>query len=684
MKRVEKENHKKPVVSIEIPSDDEFEKSIANLDEVPKSPPAPIKVKTSPDPKKNIANGTAKAELVKTPVAKKPPSSAKKSAKKEKEPIDLESSVQMDEDRHEKKQMVAAMYQKYKNRANCLNHGSKEIPKGRPDCLAGKIFLVTGILESLERGEAEDLIKEYGGKISSGVTKKLNFMVVGEEAGPSKLTKAEDYGVKILSEDDLLDMIRGGPAAEKKPVKEVKKEKSESPVKKEKKRVKEEPPSQDEEEFKTFSVKKKVKKEDPEPQPCTSATATTAGTAEKPSCDLRNVAWVDKYKPTNIKQIIGQQGPSSNTSKLLHWLQKWHSNHDGKKKLTKPSPWAKNDDGGYFKAALLSGPPGIGKTTTATLVCKELGYDTVEFNASDTRSKRLLKEQVSEILKNKSLFGYATGKESGTSSKQVLLMDEVDGMAGNEDRGGMAELIALIKDSSIPIICMCNDRNHQKMRSLVNYCFDLRFQRPRMEQIKGAMMSVCFKEQMKVDPKAVEEIISASNNDIRQTINYLAMLSAGKDMPQKAGEDKANVMKKDLKVGPWEVVRKVFSADEHKRMSIHDKADLFFQDYSMGPLFVQENYLQVTPAGPKDDVMFKVAKAASSLSRGDLIERRIRSNNNWSVLPVQAMFSSVIPGEFMAGQVTGQINFPGWLGKNSKRTKRSRMAQEIHDHTRVA
>lgn len=63
-------------------------------------------------------------------------------------------------------------------------------------------------------------------------------------------------------------------------------------------------------------------------------------------------------------------------------------------------------------------------------------------------------------------------------------MDEVDGMAGNEDRGGMQELIGLIKNSNVPIICMCNDRNSQKMRSLVNYCYDLRFSRPRVEQIK--------------------------------------------------------------------------------------------------------------------------------------------------------------------------------------------------------
>lgn len=63
-------------------------------------------------------------------------------------------------------------------------------------------------------------------------------------------------------------------------------------------------------------------------------------------------------------------------------------------------------------------------------------------------------------------------------------MDEVDGMAGNEDRGGLQELVQLIKTSRIPIICICNDRNSPKMRTLAGYCFDLRFQRPRLEQIK--------------------------------------------------------------------------------------------------------------------------------------------------------------------------------------------------------
>ena len=93
-----------------------------------------------------------------------------------------------------------------------------------------------------------------------------------------------------------------------------------------------------------------------------------------------------------------------------------------------------NKDPSVFKSVLLSGPPGIGKTTTATLVCKELGLSYVELNASSTRSKNSLQESISELLTNYTLAG---GTERDKAGRHVLIMDEVDGMAGNEDRGGV-------------------------------------------------------------------------------------------------------------------------------------------------------------------------------------------------------------------------------------------------------
>ncbi|CAH1720691.1 unnamed protein product [Chironomus riparius] len=395
----------------------------------------------------------------------------------------------------------------------------------------------------------------------------------------------------------------------------------------------------------------------------------------------------DKYKPTSVKQIIGQQGPQSNANKLQNWLLHWHRNHgDPTKKNKKSNPFSRDNDGSSFRAALLSGGPGIGKTTTAHLVCKELLFDVVEFNASDTRSKRLLKEEVTQLLSNKSLKGYLTGDDKTVSKRHVLIMDEVDGMAGNEDRGGVAELITLIKESHIPIICMCNDRGHPKMRSLVNYCFDLRFNKPSVNQIRSAMMSVCFKEGIKLDAGAMDAIINGTGNDVRQTLNHLAMYSASKDTKLNADKAKKNAQmsEKDIKIGPWDVIRKVFSAEEHKTMSLNDKSDLFFYDYNIAPLFVQENYLHVKPNCKDSEILDRIAKTADSISLGDTVDKRIRSNMAWSLLPTQAMFASVIPGELMEGHFNLPPVFPTWLGKNSKAQKRKRMAQEIHDHTRTA
>lgn len=61
-------------------------------------------------------------------------------------------------------------------------------------------------------------------------------------------------------------------------------------------------------------------------------------------------------------------------------------------------------------------------------------------------------------------------------------MDEVDGMSAG-DRGGVADLIGSIKISKIPIICICNDRYSQKLKSLVNYCLLLNFRKPTKQQV---------------------------------------------------------------------------------------------------------------------------------------------------------------------------------------------------------
>lgn len=85
-----------------------------------------------------------------------------------------------------------------------VNTSSKSEPK--LDILAGLTFVLTGTLPTMSRDEASALIKKNGGKVSSSVSKKTSYVVAGEEAG-SKLTKANELGVKVISEAQLLEMI---------------------------------------------------------------------------------------------------------------------------------------------------------------------------------------------------------------------------------------------------------------------------------------------------------------------------------------------------------------------------------------------------------------------------------------------------------------------------------------------
>ena len=77
----------------------------------------------------------------------------------------------------------------------------------KSDKLAGKTFVLTGTLQNMTRDEASALIKSHGGKTASSVSKKTSYVLAGENAG-SKLDKAQDLGVIILTENDFLEMIK--------------------------------------------------------------------------------------------------------------------------------------------------------------------------------------------------------------------------------------------------------------------------------------------------------------------------------------------------------------------------------------------------------------------------------------------------------------------------------------------
>ena len=84
---------------------------------------------------------------------------------------------------------------------------SEEDLIGLTEKLQGKVFVVSGVFYKMTRNELKKSIEDNGGRVSSSISKKTNYIVAGDNMGPSKKTKAEALGVTIISEHDFIEMI---------------------------------------------------------------------------------------------------------------------------------------------------------------------------------------------------------------------------------------------------------------------------------------------------------------------------------------------------------------------------------------------------------------------------------------------------------------------------------------------
>lgn len=404
-----------------------------------------------------------------------------------------------------------------------------------------------------------------------------------------------------------------------------------------------------------------------------------------------NELWVDRHKPVSSREILGN---GDAVRKLTAWLGSWERiwNTAGK---TKSSP------NGPFRAALLSGPPGIGKTTTATVVATEAGRDVLEFNASDVRSKKALQEQVGDITGSQTIqFGGSTRPRQ----QRCIIMDEVDGM-GAGDRSGMSELIQMIKKSRVPIICICNDRQSQKIKSLLPYCLDLRYRRPTKGVIATRAMQIAQREGLSVEHNAVEAIADSCGNDMRQVLNCLQMWAAkNTTLSYKNVKERDRSTNKDeiLRVSLFDATRTIVEgrkglaqADANaERSHFFHRNDAYFVDYNFVGLMVHQNYLKIIQqqfneakrSGDDDKVvgvLDRTYSAASCMSDWAVAESHLRGEQNWSLLPFTASLA-VQTGSFAGGPTGGVLpgfpEFSTWLGRNSTRGKKVRLMGELGHH----
>lgn len=321
--------------------------------------------------------------------------------------------------------------------------------------------------------------------------------------------------------------------------------------------------------------------------------------------------FVNKYKPTTLQEIIGH-----------------------KEQINQLGTWLTEFPNVEKRGVLITGPPGIGKTTMAHLVAAAVGYKVAEYNASDVRSIKSL-----EGLGMKRLF------------KEVVIMDEIDGLS---ERGSVGEIAALIRVSHVPIICIANDKP-PKLKPIVSATLDIKCSRPLPATIANALS----KKIPGTTKAQIEKLCEQSGNDIRSILNTLDFEQGTTSSMPKLHKDPRN----DMFSATFKLMR-------NKTLSFTEADDLVFTDFNMIPLMVQEAY--AAAAADIDEL----EAAAERLSLGDMMSKQLYQDmNDWTLLP-HIVSNTTAVTKMVTGHTPNQI-FPQIWGKESKRTKHRGWCKEM-------
>ena len=196
--------------------------------------------------------------------------------------------------------------------------------------------------------------------------------------------------------------------------------------------------------------------------------------------------WVEKYRISEFDNFFGNE-----KSRLLviNWLRNWIKG---------------------AKPLLIVGPPGTGKTSFVKSLAKLLDLDLIELNASDLRNKINLEIIINPILLNKSIFG-----------KQMLLfLDEVDGISGRDDYGGMPFLSNILKNADVPIIMASNSKSY-KMKDLIKNSKLVEFRPLSSFASYMLLQNVMRRERKNLKSSEQFKIISQCRGDARTLLNTL-------------------------------------------------------------------------------------------------------------------------------------------------------------------
>lgn len=321
----------------------------------------------------------------------------------------------------------------------------------------------------------------------------------------------------------------------------------------------------------------------------------------------RELPWIMKYRPKRISDVANQDNAKR---EFITWLNQWLKGRPEK------------------KAALLYGPPGCGKTSLVEAAANEYDLELIEMNASDFRRREDIERIVKIAATQMSLF-----RRKG----KIILLDEVDGISGTADRGGLDAILDLVNTTRHPVVMTANDPWDQKLKPLRDVSKLIAFNRLTEGTVVQVLKNICIAEHIECELQALKYIAKLSEGDLRSAINDLEAIARGYG---KVTLSLAQVLvrKRDREYTPFEALRNLFMsryAWQAKQAITQTNVD-----YETMLQWINENIpYQYTDI---EDIW----RAYEALSRAVVYLGRIRRTGSWDLLAY--VFDAMGPGVALA------------------------------------